>query len=610
MKACRTTPKDLDDVIPVPKSFYINKLHEYADSTPIPRMLNSIENKITSYVPKILRTLYPDITKEYMDEVHQEFHKIMKAYSLNLILKPREGDFIPPRDDFNFQRLGKSKKYSEFLKNRKKIKETLMIPLPVIRCILHYSTTDFPLILNDYSKYRKEGEISLQEFINQARKDLNENSLFLIKEWYPKILKIFKKYYNRNSFPKKMWPRIFSCASGIIKRQIVDVKIRTINHLIEVILDRERIPFLKINAVCDFELDLHPNLNNIFAAFSDIVDDLSQLCSHLNPLETQIDPELRLFKNDYTTNLTTVCLEEMQVKLREALEIAYTPLVEYLVEIRDEYKGLYLYEVDEQLEAFLAGPHTFDEYLQKVDVFRDYITKLKNLVQHEIFDIALINQYVAIQSLREIASNFVDRITINIVKTHTKEDEDICNSFEKIKNKALEIPRTTEQLLENGEYMVKTKTVEMNLLQERIEESLKLNTVLIELTELPPENLQLGIKTINWFHSMKDIFEMNASSFETYKFQFEEHLQEATKKLNEDIEDLFPNICVIDDMTDPGRLHEYRYLLQNIIDKVVIFDDYVKWINKEEVLFKFPKSQYGVLEGIKEYVFPFNDLIK
>lgn len=581
-----------------------------ADSTPIPRMLNSIENKITSYVPKRLRNLYPDITKEYMDEVHQDFHKIMKAYSLNLILKPREGDFIPPRDDFNFKRLGKTEKYSEFLKNRKKIKEILMIPLPVIRCILHYSTTDFPFILNDYSKYRKEGEISLQEFINQSRKDLNENSLFLIKEWYPKILKIFKKYYNRNCYPKKSWPKIFSCASGIIKRQIVDVKIRTINHLIEVILDRERIPFLKINAVCDHELDLHPNLNNIFAAYSDIVDDLSQLCSNLNPLETQIDPELRLFKNDYTTNLTSVCLEEMQIKLKQSLEIAYTPLVDYLIEVRDEYKGLYLYQVDEQLEDFLADPHTFDEYLQKVDHFRDYITKLKNLVQNEIFDIALINQYVAIQSLREIASNYIDRITINIVQTHTKEDEDICLSFKKIKDKALEIPRTTEQLLENGEYMVKVKTVEMNLLQERIEESLKLNTVLIELTELPPENLQLGITTINWFNGMKDIFEMNASSFETYKFQFEEHLQEATKKLNEDIDDLFPNICVIDDMSDPGRLHEYRYLLQNIIDKVVIFDDYVKWINKEEILFKFPKSQYAVLEGIKEYVFPFNNLIK
>lgn len=108
---------------------------------------------------------------------------------------------------------------------------------------------------------------------------------------------------------------------------------------------------------------------------------------------------------------------------------------------------------------------------------------------------------------------------------------------------------------------------------------------------------------------MQEIFDQNASLFENYKSQFEEHLQLVTKKLNEDINNLIPNISVINDMSDPEKLKDYQVLLKSYIGKLNCFKDYVNWINKEEKLFKMTASKYDVLEELINYVVPFSEHI-
>jgi dynein heavy chain, axonemal len=138
----------------------------------------------------------------------------------------------------------------------------------------------------------------------------------------------------------------------------------------------------------------------------------------------------------------------------------------------------------------------------------------------------------------------------------------------------------------------------------------QINGFLVELVELPQEQVELQIATVNWFNTITNVFELNASLFEQYKFQFEEKLQDVTRQLGEKIDELIPKLTVINDMYDTDKLRDYYQLLLNFIDQIKIFDDYVQWINKEEVLFKFPKSQYPVLENVKLFVIPFIELMR
>jgi dynein heavy chain, axonemal len=253
---------------------HINKLRFYARNTPIPKMLKSTELKIISYSEKRLRDKYPGIVNEYMAEVHEEHDRLMKAYSMNKLLKPLPDDFVPPREVFQFKRLGRTENYEIFLKNREKIEKNLMLLYPFVRCIFYYSNIDFPTVLNNFKKYRDMGDLGIHDIRDFAKKDLAENSAFIKKVWYPKIVKIMKNHYgkqNKYRLTRKQWQKVWDCATGLIVRQINDLKMRTIEHLNDVILQSSQIPFLKIIAICEKCVDLVPTIDEIFDMYHSFI---------------------------------------------------------------------------------------------------------------------------------------------------------------------------------------------------------------------------------------------------------------------------------------------------------------------------------------------------
>lgn len=118
------------------------------------------------------------------------------------------------------------------------------------------------------------------------------------------------------------------------------------------------------------------------------------------------------------------------------------------------------------------------------------------------------------------------------------------------------------------------------------------------------------VNIVQWTNNISDIFERNSSQFETYKNQFEEHLGDVTKKLNQDIEALLPKLSVIDDMHDTEQLRQYKFILDEYSEQLKSFEDYIRWINKEEKLFKLTVTQYPIVEEIKNYIEPFGVLIR
>uniref|UniRef100_A0A1B0DFE7 AAA+ ATPase domain-containing protein n=1 Tax=Phlebotomus papatasi TaxID=29031 RepID=A0A1B0DFE7_PHLPP len=583
----------------------------YANRAPIPKILHRTERKIIEYVPERLRNRYPQAVEDYMKDVREDYDKIIRAFSLQKLLVPKEDEFVPPREDFRLKSKGRTRNYRQFLVNRRRIFKNLLITAPYIRCVVHFSNLDFPEVLNDLSRYRQLGEIILDELENKARKDLYTNAEFLKKSWYPKIVKVIVKYYKKKAINRMDLPRILLCVSTLINRQITELKIRTLNRICEVIADRERIPYLKVSLICEREIDLYPTLEKIFKVYHDMLDDVAEIGNNLTSLELLVDPEM--FKNHdehLKIGVGEIYMKEAHEKLNRVLEKAYFPIIQYLSGFQEEYKFLSNPETQTAVEEFLTVTHTFDEYLKKINEIQVFIDKLRRCILKEFFDFMILNQFEAIQSLREIADYLVDRITDHIVLSHRKMCDDICSTFVEIKRKALEIPKSTESLLESAEYMVYVKSQQMKELQDRIEECLKIGGTLLEFKELSQDHLQAQISTINWYNNIDDVFEQNAQLQEYYKFQFEEHLQNVAKKLNEDIAEMLPTLSVIDDMCETDKFREYYCLLQNIIDDLRTFDNYVAWLNKEEKLFKFPKSTYPVLDAIKNFVIPFSKLMK
>lgn len=604
---------DNEEVMAVHESVHINKLRFYTRNTPIPKMLKKSEKKILSFSPKRLRDKYPNLVAEYMDEVHEQHDKIIKAYSLNKLLKPLPDDFIPQRDNFQFKRLGRTENYQEYLKNRDKIKKNLMLLYPFVRCIFYYSNIDFPQILNDFSKYRALGEKGIHDIRDFTKKDLAENSAFIKQLWYPKIVKIMRKhYYHRNyRLTKKQWQKAWNCATGLIVRQINDLKMRTIAHLNEVILHNNRIPFLKIIAICDNQVDLCPTIEEIFEMYHSFIDVISEIGNNLEPLEVLIDKvKFDNFKLNIKVELGDIIMEDAHEQIQKSLEATYLPIELYLDGFQNEFYGLSAGKVQDELNDYLDEPKTFEEYFQKVQDYQIYIDKLKLLVQKEYFSEAIISQSDAVNSLKKIGERCIRRITDEVVEKHKQEMQIICDEYEEIKRRALEIPKSTEHLFETGEYMLNVKKTVIDELGERIRYTLKITGQLVELAEMDDEHKNLQLQAVNWYQNTAQVFELGGSNFETYKYQFEEKLSVVSKQMQENLKEMAPNLTVINDMTDTTKFRQYAKVLRKYIDDIIVFDDHVKWLNKEETLFKFPKTQSLLLEEMKSFVIPFGALIK
>lgn len=134
--------------------------------------------------------------------------------------------------------------------------------------------------------------------------------------------------------------------------------------------------------------------------------------------------------------------------------------------------------------------------------------------------------------------------------------------------------------------------------------------ILLELTEFSDEHRNLQVSIVQSLKYMPDIFEQNSAQFEIYKNQFEEHLNNVTRKFVQDIDNFIPKLAIIDDMYETEKLENYYATLKMYMEELQCFEDYARWITKEEKLFKLPVSQYPILDEIKNYLISFSNLVR
>lgn len=170
-------------------------------------------------------------------------------------------------------------------------------------------------------------------------------------------------------------------------------------------------------------------------------------------------------------------------------------------------------------------------------------------------------------------------------------------------------PETTEELLDMGVFMLGASSSIVEALEDRIGLQLSKAALLIDLTEVPYQYVQLMSATVNWITDIKPVFEQNSSQYEQHKFEFEERLQKRQEALTTDIEELGPRLIVLNNMDDTNRIPEYIQEIRKFLGILDKLDKDVLWINHEESLFKFPLSTYQELDELHGFINPFAQLL-
>lgn len=437
------------------------------------KMHHQLLNRYSKKYAKTINEYLADAEAHYIEKI-REFH--LKQFAA-LIGDQSSKDVIPT---FKFKHSGRTVYHKQFLRNQKLLKGNLFIPYPFIRFILHSSNQHFPSVLNDYSAYRRNKSgiciwLELMEFETMAQRDLENNSIFLREEWYPKVIQVLLKHFRKRLFPVQQWFRMLNCAKGLINRQITTLKIDTFEHIFNVFKKRSTMPTIKFQAVCtNGRIELQPNFKELLSSFKRIFRNIAAVATKFPPLEPMIDRFTFLTKETYLRNeIEEVTLNQMMNKLEVELKVAYTPVLEYIESIEVEYHDLLSDEIREDLDTFLNEPRHIDEYFDKITEFRKYIEKIQQTVHTCIFDNAMVNQNKALVGLRTIAQDYIDEITEKIANGHRNECQKICDWFASVQQRASEAPKSTETLLENGEFMLLMKNKKIDEIRTHIQANLK-----------------------------------------------------------------------------------------------------------------------------------------
>lgn len=195
-------------------------------------------------------------------------------------------------------------------------------------------------------------------------------------------------------------------------------------------------------------LVLFPNEQDLILIYSCFITKMVDICRNFNVLE--------MIKNrDYPEKVIHVNISEEEfTKAMEAvcgnIVEMYVPVQVYMKTLEEGYKEVF---TGGSLSSMQSDAEFVDGATQ-IRHFQNYINKTSSMLTSEYFVIGqlILSEYV--QTMKESLSVVIETIFCSLCGMLIAENENICESFEKIKAEALRRPRTSEELIAQGEYFL------------------------------------------------------------------------------------------------------------------------------------------------------------
>ncbi|KAL1506278.1 hypothetical protein ABEB36_005670 [Hypothenemus hampei] len=584
-------------------------LRSYAEKCPTTKMSTFQEFSIRKRVQKnALEAKYPQIIENIITETREQFEIVTHTAGVNLKVQAMYGR----EDRYHvepYKYLGRTKNYNNYINMKQEIASKFLLHHNLVRRVLFECVNGLPDYLCNISNLRskpndiRELDVILKKFIEEA-----ENYM---KRLHNHIIEITEVDQTKAKVGATVYNRILKVCNGLLSVYFGQALYRTINHIIEVTGNEDQVPYLKLSINYKENLVLQPTPQDLTLIYHMFISNLVESANKFLVLEYYRKRNYQ--SRTLTIYITDEFVNDSMEQVAENIAELYIPIEACVKKLDEDFSEIYIdLSVLGDLSAKSSLPDAslkFNSDCEKIKHYQDYIKKATSMLSSEYFGIGqlILSDYVA--SIKESLYGVIENIFKDLCNIHINEDENICNTFEDLKEYALTKPSTTEDLIEQGKYMIYVKTVLLHELRDRIQQMLYNLTTLMEFGILTKEHMELNAVTVLWLQNIQPILEINSSIYEQIKFEYEERLQATVKYVNETIEKLIPMAGSLDDMDDFERCREY---INQIKVHLVVLRDLRKkitWIVKEQKCLGFTISQFKNVEEVENWIYPFFHLL-
>ncbi|XP_024883298.1 dynein heavy chain 7, axonemal-like [Temnothorax curvispinosus] len=594
------------------------RLKDYIRNIYVPEFSAEWRRNILDLIPRADRRKHFSFINSVLDEVNDIYIENMKDFVLKSILSCKvyrreehvacEERDVPAGSTRHVIESDKAYDHAIFLQRRNSFAKRYFLSCPIIRHIMNTAYRLLPAVICDFRRYHELGMLTLRCFQDMTVKDIKRGSLAITNQFYTETFKAVQRSKLLRSVSARRLSEFMRCLTNVFVQQILSVMMRSIDHVIDTMEDGRFCPQIEFQLVCESDrLVTKPDIGEVFSTYHNIIRSIEGIARDLIPLEEWLNVKAR--ERYIKIVLPDWFVEKSHRSLQEILDALFRPMSKHVAHVFVDFSDICASSAKNRILSLTSEQPNFDVYFEHICRYNEYLGKTNSMLSNLYYNVGKLEQSGAKESLRQICRNVINVLTAELVEYHRDFNRSICSDFEDLRSTALDIPRDANSLIQLSERMSRASRVLMKEQERKIRESICMLSKLLEITILTDEHIDLNKTTINWLHDIQPVFAQNNTLCEAMKSELEEDLQRRINTLNSEVDAMFPQLVILDDMDDVSKVGEYAEHYEDLIKKYNRIDDEMQVINSEERLFKFPETEFPKIIELKETIMPFYKLI-
>uniref|UniRef100_A0A8C6I795 Dynein axonemal heavy chain 12 n=1 Tax=Mus spicilegus TaxID=10103 RepID=A0A8C6I795_MUSSI len=546
-----------------------------------------------------------------IDEVSMDYEKSMKRYLVQSVLvKPPvkwledEGGPLPESPEgLDYS----NPWHSNFVQARSQILANLHIVHPTMKMLLELGYTAFAkIILLDLTGIRARGPIDCEALRNDLSIQARKSEEKIMNTWYPKVINLFTKKEALEGIKTEKLDSFYNCVSILMSNQLKDLLWRTVEEFVKLFDPRylNRLPIFKMELTFDDDkMEFYPTFQDLEDVVLGLIERISETLQTVQTVPSWLSGTSSPVNLD--TEIPEHVLQWALCTLRTAIQHNLEGAKAHHKTYVTKYNWLLDGTATKMIQRFQAENHTFDEYTEFIEKFFNLASEIMLLPQWAHYPMVRLDCEDLKIGLTNKARAFANILLNDIASKHRKENESICSEFEAIRDHALRVPETTEEMMELIAFVERARTVGILDLALRIQESKRQMSYFLDALLMSQEDLNLNATVLLWPTKITPVFDENDELIENAKHAKENELIAKREKLILEIEKESRRMEEFTEFAELDRMHQYVADVRQLQKRIQESEEAVQFINKEEELFKWELTKYPELEKLKVTIEPY-----
>ncbi|XP_061667239.1 dynein axonemal heavy chain 12-like [Syngnathoides biaculeatus] len=483
------------------------------------------------------------------------------------------------------------------------MRANLHIVHPIMQTILEIGNTTFSsMALVDLTGYRAMGPVDSKELHKELAVECETAEEQIMNTWFPKVINLLTTPKTLGSVKEDVLNAFFDCACTLISNQLKNLLQRSVEEFVYP-FHPNNYHFLPIFHMTltfnDEKMGIYPTLEELEEDVFEILNTITNTLQKVQTVQSWLAQSSSEYVDARAPDHTLAWARfTVTATVRKNLEEPDRYFQNYV----DNYDWLVNGTAQNRVETFVNETHSFAEYIKQVEEFCDLSRKLDKLPTKVHFPMVELYCEQLNQGLAKKAKAYAEILISKIKTKHTEQVLQICSDFETIRENALNVPETTDDMAKMIDYIEITKTQSIVLLHEKIKKAQIRLSFLLDVHIFEPEDLELNSTVFMWPLKIQEVFEVSDGVLQEANRKGEMEMLAKRERVKVHLAKLERRIKEFPHCSDLDMMQKYMTEVRTVQNLLQEAEETITDIHKDEIFHQWEQTHYPEVEVMRDSV--------